>query len=71
MSELRSIFSTTINTLSINTFFDIFIISFFLYKIYFLFSETRSNQLIKGIAFIILLIPISYVFKLNNEIKQN
>ena len=39
--------------------------AFIFYKGYFLIKETRAEQLLKGIALIIVLIPISYLFNLS------
>lgn len=43
---------------------DILVVSFIFYKGYMLIKETRAEQLLKGVIFIILLIPISELFNL-------
>jgi diadenylate cyclase len=43
---------------------DILVVSYIFYKAYMLIRETRAEQLLKGIIFIILLIPVSSFFNL-------
>ena len=43
---------------------DILVVAFIFYKGYMLIKETRAEQLLKGIAFIVILIPISALLKL-------
>lgn len=43
---------------------DVFVVSYMFYKGYMLMKETRAEQLLKGILFILLLIPISYLLGL-------
>ena len=44
---------------------DILVVAFIFYKGYMLIKETRAEQLLKGIAFIIILIPISAILNLS------
>lgn len=55
----------SIKHISIFSIVDILVVSYIFYKGYMLIKETRAEQLLKGIAFIIALIPISYVLRLN------
>lgn len=61
------IFNVIINTvkgISIYAILDIIVVSYIFYKFYMLMHETRAEQLLKGILFIILLIPISSLLHL-------
>ena len=65
---MQNFINIIINSLSNMTFMsivDILVVAFIFYKGYILIKETRAEQLLKGIAFIILLIPISSLLKLN------
>ncbi|MDQ0149879.1 diadenylate cyclase CdaA [Eubacterium multiforme] len=55
----------SIKHISISSILDILVVSYIFYKGYMLIKETRAEQLLKGILFIIVLIPISYVLKLD------
>ena len=44
---------------------DILVVAFIFYKGYMLIKETRAEQLLKGILLIVILIPISYILKLD------
>ncbi|MCR4943552.1 MAG: diadenylate cyclase CdaA [Clostridium sp.] len=44
---------------------DILVVSYIFYKIYKLMQETRAEQLLKGLVLVLILLPISYVLKLN------
>lgn len=59
LPELFNIFLTTMKGMTIRTIFDIAVVSYIFYKGYSLIRETRAEQLLKGIALIVLLIPIS------------
>ncbi|MGL5649301.1 MAG: diadenylate cyclase CdaA [Clostridium sp.] len=54
-----------IRNISIWSIIDILVVSYIFYKGYMLIKETRAEQLLKGILFIIALIPISYILRLN------
>lgn len=54
----------TIKSISVYSILDIMVVSYIFYKFYMLTSETRAEQLLKGILFIVLLIPISSLLKL-------
>lgn len=61
-------FDIIINTMkSINVFsiLDIIVVSYIFYKVYMMMNETRAEQLLKGILFIVLLIPVSSLLHLN------
>ena len=51
--------------LSLWSILDILVVSFIFYKAYMLIKETRAEQLIKGLALIVILIPVSYLLKLD------
>ncbi|MGG7079336.1 diadenylate cyclase CdaA [Clostridium sardiniense] len=55
----------SIKHISIFSIVDILVVSYIFYKGYMLIKETRAEQLLKGILFILALIPISYVLRLN------
>lgn len=54
----------TVKSISIYSILDIMVVSYIFYKFYMLTSETRAEQLLKGILFIVLLIPISSLLNL-------
>lgn len=54
----------TLKSIRIWSAFDILIVAIIFYKLYQLIEETRAEQLLKGIVFIFLLVPISSFFKL-------
>lgn len=54
----------TLKSIRIWSAFDILIVAIIFYKLYQLIEETRAEQLLKGIIFVFLLIPISSFFKL-------
>ena len=55
----------SIRHISIFSILDILVVSYIFYKGYMLINETRAVQLLKGIVFIVVLLPISYVLRLN------
>lgn len=55
----------SIRHISIFSILDILVVSYIFYKGYILINETRAVQLLKGIVFIVALLPISYVLRLN------
>lgn len=65
MQELYTVFINTIKNISVWSVVDILVVSYIFYKCYALMKETRAEQLIKGLALIIILIPISAFFKLD------
>ncbi len=62
--EFLNIVFNTIKNISILDLIDISIVGYVLYKVYMLIKETRAEQLLKGILFILVIIPISYLLKL-------
>ena len=65
MHELLSMMEKGISNISLWSILDILVVSYIFYKGYMLIKETRAEQLLKGIALIIVLIPISYLLKLD------
>ncbi|BAK81744.1 diadenylate cyclase CdaA [Candidatus Arthromitus sp. SFB-rat-Yit] len=63
MGFLNIVFNT-IKNINIFDLIDISIIAYVLYKVYMLIKETRAEQLLKGIIFILFFIPVSYLLKL-------
>ena len=53
----------SIRHISIFSILDILVVSYIFYKGYMLINETRAVQLLKGIVFIVALLPISYIIK--------
>lgn len=62
--EFLNIVFNTIKNISVLDLVDISIVAYALYKVYMLIKETRAEQLLKGILFILFLIPISYLLNL-------
>lgn len=62
--EILNIIFNTIKNISILDLIDMLIVAYALFKAYMLIKETRAEQLIKGILFMLVLIPISYLLKL-------
>ena len=65
MQELLSMIGKGFSNISLWSILDILVVSYIFYKGYMLIKETRAEQLLKGIALIIALIPISYLLKLD------
>lgn len=65
MSEYYSLIINTIKNISIWSVMDILVVSFIFYKIYKLMQETRAEQLLKGLVLVLILLPISYILKLD------
>ena len=65
MSEYYSLIINTIRNISIWSIMDILVVSFIFYKIYKLMQETRAEQLLKGLVLVLILLPISYILKLD------
>lgn len=63
MGFLNIVFNT-IKNINLFDLIDISIIAYVLYKVYMLIKETRAEQLLKGIIFILFFIPVSYLLKL-------
>ncbi|MFU0824255.1 diadenylate cyclase CdaA [Clostridium sp.] len=62
--DIANIVINTIKGINIYSVLDIIVVSYIFYKFYMLMHETRAEQLLKGILFIILLIPISSLLHL-------
>jgi TIGR00159 family protein len=62
--EILDIVVNSVKNISISSVMDILAVSYIFYKAYMLIRETRAEQLLKGIIFIILLIPVSSFFNL-------
>lgn len=65
MQDFYIVILNVIKNISIWSILDILVVSFIFYKGYMLIKETRAEQLLKGLAFIIALIPVSYILKLD------
>ncbi|MBD7913273.1 MULTISPECIES: diadenylate cyclase CdaA [Clostridium] len=65
MQEFYLMIVNTIKNISAWSILDILVVSFIFYKGYMLIKETRAEQLLKGIVFIVVLIPVSYILKLD------
>ena len=52
-------------SISVWSIIDILVVSYIFYKGYYLIKETRAEQLLKGIILLVVLIPISYILKLD------
>lgn len=62
--EFLNLILNTIKSLNIYSILDIFVVSFIFYQVYMLMRKTRAEQLLKGILFVILLIPVSSLLHL-------
>lgn len=62
--EILNIVVNSVKNISVSSVMDILAVSYIFYKAYMLIRETRAEQLLKGIIFIILLIPVSSFFNL-------
>ncbi|WP_066620273.1 diadenylate cyclase CdaA [Clostridium magnum] len=62
--EILNIVINSVKNISVSSVMDILAVSYIFYKAYMLIRETRAEQLLKGIIFIILLIPVSSFFNL-------
>lgn len=65
MQNFISMIMNSLKSMSITAIIDILVVAFIFYKGYMLIKETRAEQLLKGIAFIIILIPISSILNLS------
>ncbi|MBS5939275.1 TIGR00159 family protein [Clostridium sartagoforme] len=64
MQEVSTFIMNTLKNISIFAVLDILVVAYIFYKGYSLIKETRAEQLLKGIIFMIIFIPISYILKL-------
>ncbi len=64
MQEFFTVVTNSLANISIMSIVDILVVAFIFYKGYMLIKETRAEQLLKGIVFIIILIPISGLLNL-------
>ncbi len=65
LQDFISLIIKSLSNISLWSILDILVVSYIFYKGYMLIKETRAEQLLKGIALIIVLIPISYLLKLD------
>ena len=65
MQNFITIVMNSLKSMSVTAVIDILVVAFIFYKGYMLIKETRAEQLLKGIAFIIILIPISAILNLS------
>lgn len=64
MEEVSTFLINSLKNISISSILDIVVVAYIFYKGYSLIKETRAEQLLKGIILMIILIPISYILKL-------
>lgn len=64
VQEVLNLVINTIKNISIWSVLDILVVSYVFFKGYMLIKETRAEQLLKGIILILVLIPISYLMRL-------
>lgn len=64
MQEVLNLIINTIKNISLWSILDILVVSYIFFKGYMLIKETRAEQLLKGIILILVLIPISYLMRL-------
>lgn len=63
MGDITGILSI-VKSINISNVVDIFIVAYILYKLFILIHETRAEQLIKGLVFIVVVMKLSQVFGL-------
>lgn len=64
MQEFFTVIINSLVNISVMSIVDILVVAFIFYKGYMLIKETRAEQLLKGLAFLIILIPISGLLNL-------
>lgn len=64
MQDISLFVTNTIKSISISSVLDIIVVAYIFYKGYMIIRETRAEQLLKGIMFMVALIPISYLLNL-------
>lgn len=65
VQDFFNLIFNTVKIMSIWSLLDIIVVAYIFYKAYMLIKETRAEQLLKGIILIVVLIPVSYVLRLN------
>ena len=65
MQTIINMILSDIQNINIWSVVDILVVDFIFYKGYMLIKETRAEQLLKGILLILILIPVSYILKLD------
>lgn len=65
MQDITGMIINSFKNISVLSLVDIFVVAFIFYKGYMLIKETRAEQLLKGILLILVLIPISYILRLD------
>ena len=65
MEDIITLLISTFKSIGVWSILDIAVVSYIFYKGYTLIKETRAEQLLKGIALIVLLIPISSILNLS------
>ena len=71
MQNFISMIMNSLKSMSLIAIIDILVVAFIFYKGYMLIKETRAEQLLKGIAFIIILIPISSILNLSDTLVRS
>lgn len=64
MQDISIFITNTIKNISISSILDIAVVAYLFYKGYMLIRGTRAEQLLKGIMFMVFLIPVSYLLNL-------
>lgn len=64
MQDISIFITNTIKNISISSILDIAVVAYIFYKGYMLIRDTRAEQLLKGIMFMVFLIPVSYLLNL-------
>ncbi len=65
MQTIINMVLSDIQNMTIWSVVDILVVAFIFYKGYMLIKETRAEQLLKGILLILILMPVSYILKLD------
>jgi len=64
LQDISIFITNTIKNISISSILDIAVVAYIFYKGYMLIRDTRAEQLLKGIMFMVFLIPVSYLLNL-------
>lgn len=65
VQEILNMLINSVRNISIWSIVDIVVVAYIFYKGYVLIKETRAEQLVKGIMLIVIMIPISYILRLD------
>ena len=65
LDEIKTFFVTQFTTFRVSTIIDLVIVAYLIYKVIIFVKETRAVQLVKGVIFLLILMQISEILKMN------